>query len=219
MHCVCVCVWWGRYRKTIENDRYGNVLCCGVRFFWFPASHRKKTHTHTREVFFVLLPGRARQRELTLYSLIVIRPTISECIVWVCVCDVGSAGDQECDGRLPPPLSPGGGVRACPWQAAVIRGAQRTEFIRLSRGREAFLPATLQFVSHTWRHVTAWMRFLRHSFLAPMFARRGVCMNRITSFSPSVTLIRTCVAFKDFLRRSASLKNWPLKKCWHRTVD
>lgn len=37
---------------------------------------------------------------------------------------------------------------ACLWQAAVISGAQRAEYVRLSRLHEPFRPATLQFVSH-----------------------------------------------------------------------
>ena len=196
MFCAVVCVFSGFLQVTEKkkNTHKGSVFCLVTR-----ESEAERTHT----VFFDCDPSDNQW----MHS------------VSVCVCVWRGVGWRSGVWWPPPSPSLSRGVRACPWQAAVIRGAQRTEFIRLSRGREAFLPATLQFVSHTWRHVTAWMRFLRHSFLAPMFARRGVCMNRITSFSPSVTLIQTCVAFKDFLRRSASLKNWPLKKCWHRTVD
>lgn len=50
-----------------------------------------------------------------------------------------------------------GGRWACLWQAAVISGAQRAEFIRLSWGCEPFRPATLQFVSHSASRTAAWM--------------------------------------------------------------
>lgn len=190
MFCAAVCVFCGFLRKT--------------------------PHTHGKCFLFCYQGERGRGNSLCILWLWSVRQSVNACKVCVCV----TQGRH--DGRLSLSLSPGG-ARACPWQAAVIRGAQRTEFIRLSRGREAFRPATLQFVSHTWRHVTAWTRldFARFatSFLTPMFARWGVCMNRITSFSPPVTLLWTCVAFKDLLWSSASLKDWRLKKCWARIVD
>ena len=110
--------------------------------FFLVSCEKNTTHTHTGSVFCsVTRESEAEGTHIVFYDC---DPSDNQWMhakcVCVCVCVWCGVGMMAASLSLSP-----GGVRACPWQAAVIRGAQRTEFIRLSRGREAFRPATLQF--------------------------------------------------------------------------
>lgn len=119
-------------RGTIRSDRCGNFWCCGVHF---PASCESQKRTRSKGLFFI--PGEGWMRRKPYFDCKTFDNQGFSCTsqgcAWVCLKPAAALRDQECD-RL--------------HGAAVISGARWTEFIRLSRGREPFRPATPQFVSH-----------------------------------------------------------------------
>lgn len=145
--CLCVCGWWGWDRETIKTDRYGN-FCAVVGDLWPRTSQKIFFCSVTRE------KSRATQTVLWLWS---VWQSVNSCRKRVCMCvQAAWVCPWVCVlwGQPVAALRSGAwssvlwGRGACPWQAAVISGAQRAEFIRLSQGHEPFQPATLQFVSH-----------------------------------------------------------------------
>lgn len=149
---LCVCMWdGGRTKKQLRMIRM-EMFVLSYAVSWFMRVTKKG-----QTVAFFLSVSRERSRGN--HILIVIPLTINEsmhkehtsewveglhgCVIW---------------GLPVAALSPGAwssalrGRGACLGKVAVISGAQRTEFIRLSRGHEPFRAATLQFVSHFASH-------------------------------------------------------------------
>lgn len=105
--CLCVCMWWGRERETIKDDRYGN-FCAVVCIFWLLESHWKHTGGRGRDSF--LSPGSDAEEPRTVFWLRYVWQSVSSCTksAWLsawrgphgCVCGQWLPWDQEPDRQL-----------------------------------------------------------------------------------------------------------------------
>lgn len=164
MRSVHWCLCWGRKGETIKSQilNINDV----VSDLWLQGSRKKHTVSRKRIHFSFLLPGRRERFVCDPFhtSLWICGGAPYGCVLKRALHGVYQRlpRDRERDCRL------SWGWWACLWQAAVISGAQRAEFIRLSWGCEPFRPATLQFVSHSASRTAAWMWLARaHAAVLP----------------------------------------------------